>query len=116
MLTAQRDPSAEKLLGAPPTSRREFRRDETIAWMVEIYDNGPADRPSRIPVAAQLIAESGQAVHASRDVLSNGTNGAPKWKTFGYTGRIPLKDVATGRYLLQIEADGQVAETLISIR
>ena len=115
MLTAQRDPSAEKLLGAPPTSRREFRQDDTIAWMVEIYDNGPPDRPTRIPVAAQLIAESGQIAHASRDVLANGINGAPKWKAFGYTGRIPLKDVPPGRYLLKIEAADQVSEMLVRV-
>ena len=41
---------------------------------------------------------------ASRDVLGNGEGGATKWPAFGYTGRIPLKDVAPGRYLLRVEA------------
>ena len=41
---------------------------------------------------------------ASRDVLVNGEGGAPKWQTFGYTGRIPLKDIPPGRYLLRVEA------------
>ena len=42
MLTPQRDPGAEKLLGAPATSRREFNQAETLAWLSEIYDNTPA--------------------------------------------------------------------------
>ena len=44
-------------------------------------------------MAARLIDEAGRDAFASRDVLTNGDAGAPKWQTFGYTGRIPLKDV-----------------------
>ena len=42
VFTPQRDAVAEKLLGAAPTSRREFDRTETLAWLTEIYDNAPA--------------------------------------------------------------------------
>src|SRR5688572_16432162 len=34
-LTPQRDQAAEKLLGAPATSRRAFNQAETVAWMTE---------------------------------------------------------------------------------
>ena len=123
-LTPQRDPMAEKLLGAPATSRRAFDRSETIAWMTEIYDNSGPKQPKRIDVSARLVDEAGRDAFVSRDLLVNGEGGVPKWQTFGYTGRIPLKDVPPGRYLLRVEAtdrstaSGQpvTAQTVITVR
>ena len=124
VLTPQRDPVSEKLLGAPPTSRRTFAQAETLAWMAEIYDNSLPKQPKQIDVSARLIDEAGRDAFASRDLLANGEGGAPKWQTFGYTGRIPLKDIAPGRYLLRIEAQDRgaasrqpaVAQTVITVR
>ena len=111
VLTPQRDPVAEKLLGAPSTSRRAFDNAETLAWMTEIYDNSSPKQRKQIDVSARLIDETGREAYASRDVLSNGEGGAAKWQAFGYTGRIPLKDVAPGRYLLRVEALDRAAES-----
>lgn len=121
VLTPQRDPVSEKLLGAPPTSRRTFSRGETLSWMTEIYDNS---QPKQIDVSARLIDDAGRDAFASRDLLANGENGAPKWQTFGYTGRIPLTDLSTGRYLLRVEAQDRsvaarqpvAAQTVITVR
>jgi VWFA-related protein len=110
VLTPQRDPGAEKVLGAPATTRREFSQSETLAWLSEIYDNAPAGQPKRIDVSARLIAESGQEAFVSRDTLANGEGGSPKWTAFAYTGRIPLRDVAPGRYLLTIESHDRNAK------
>jgi VWFA-related protein len=111
VLTPQRDPIAEKLLGAPSTSRRAFDRTDTLAWMTEIYDNSEANQRRQIDVSTRLIDEAGREAYASRDVLINGDAAAPKWQAFGYTGRIPLKDVAPGRYLLRVEALDRAAES-----
>ena len=124
VLTPQRDPMAEKLLGAPATSRRAFDRSETIAWMTELYDNSGPKQTKRIDVSARLVDEAGRDAFVSRDLLVNGEGGVPKWQTFGYTGRIPLKDVPPGRYLLRVEAtdrstaSGQpvTAQTVITVR
>ena len=124
VLTPQRDPAAEKLLGAPATSRRVFSQSETIAWMTEIYDNSAPKQPKQLDVSARLVDETGRDAFASRDLLANGGGGAPKWQTFGYTGRIPLKDVPPGRYLLRVEATDRsaasrqpaVAQTVITVR
>ena len=110
MMTPQRDAAAEKLLGAPATSRREFAQSETLAWLAEIYDNTPANQPRQVDVSAKLVGENGQAAFASSDVLANGAGGVPKWTAFAYTGRIPLKDVAPGRYLLTVESHDRSAK------
>jgi hypothetical protein len=123
IFTPQRDAVAEKLLGGEPTSRREFDRTETLAWLTEIYDN--ARQPTQFDVSARLIDETGRDAFASREVLSNGSGGASKWTTFAYAGKVPLKDIAPGRYLLRIEArerttkdqDGfPTAQTVITIK
>lgn len=124
VLTPQRDPSAEKLLGAPATTRRSFTRSETIAWMAEIYDNSGPKLPKQFDVSARLVDETGRDAFASRDLIANGESGARKWQTFGYTGRIPLTDVPPGRYLLRIEAQDRggasrqpvAAQTVITVR
>jgi VWFA-related protein len=122
---AQRDPIAEKLLGSSPTSRRRFSTTETLAWMTDIYDNTPARQPGRIDVSARLVDENGREVFASRDVLSNGESGSEKWTAYTYTGRLPLKDIPSGRYLLSIEAQSRaggsagkpaVAESVVTIQ
>lgn len=124
VLTPQRDPAVEKLLGAPATTRRTFRQAEELAWMSEIYDNSPPKQPKQIDVSARLIDAAGRDAFASRDVLGNGGADAPKWQTFGYTGRIPLKDIPPGQYLLRIEAldraaasrQPAAAQTAITVR
>jgi VWFA-related protein len=124
VLTPQRDAVAEKLLGAPATTQREFGQTDTLSWLTEIYDSSQARTAKQIDVSARLLSEDGREAFASRDVLANG-EGSARWSSFGYTGRIPLKDIAPGRYLLRIEArdrsntspEGlQSAQTVVTIK
>ena len=125
VLTPQRDPAAEKVLGGPPTSRREFSRADTLAWVAEIYDNTTSPGQRQIDVATRLVDQSGRDAFAARDVLTNGEGGAKNWKAFSYAGRIPLKEITPGRYLLRVEAQNRAsspagrpasAETVITVR
>ena len=124
VLTPQRDPASEKLLGAPSTSRRDFSRAESLSWMTEIYDNSPAKQAKQFDLSTRLLDETGREVFATRDLVKNGEGGVAKWQTFGYTGRIPLAEVPPGQYLLRIEASDRsvtsrepaVAQTVITVR
>jgi VWFA-related protein len=124
MLTPQHDPLVEKLLGAPATSRREFTQNETLALLTEIYDNMPPQQLTQIDVSTRLIGEDGREAFVARDSLGNGSAGSQNWTTFSYTAQIPLKNVAPGRYLLNVEAHDRrnangakptVAETVLTI-
>jgi hypothetical protein len=124
VLTPQRDPASEKLLGAPATSRRDFSRTESLAWLTEIYDNSPAKQTKQVDLSTRLLDETGREIFAARDVVRNGEGGAAKWQIFAYTGRIPLSDIPPGQYLLRIEASDRsvaskepaVAQTVITVR
>jgi hypothetical protein len=109
VLTPQRDPVSEKLLGAPPTSRRTFAREETLAWMAEIYDNSLPKQPKQIDVSARLIDEGGRDAFA----LARPPGQRRRWGAQVAGIRLhwadPLKDIAPGRYLLRIEAQDRGA-------
>jgi VWFA-related protein len=123
-LTAQADPTFAKLLPGAATSRREFLQSDTLTLLAEIYDNISSQQPRQIDTSARLIGESGREVFAARDSLAN-SGDTKKWDTYAYTRQIPLKDIAPGRYLLQVGAQVRgnangakpvVRETLITVR
>ena len=101
----QPDPNVSKeLLPAPATSRREFPRSDVLALYTEIYDNDSSRQARRVEVTVRLVSETGTDVIVSRDELENGTSGEKPWEIYGYAKRIPLKELAPGRYLLRVEA------------
>ncbi|MCM3879598.1 MAG: VWA domain-containing protein [Vicinamibacterales bacterium] len=101
----QPDPNvSNKLLPAPATSRREFPRSDVLALYTEIYDNDSSRQARHIEVTVRLVSESGTNVIVSRDELENGAAGEKPWEIYGYAKRIPLKELAPGRYLLRVEA------------
>jgi VWFA-related protein len=101
----QPDPNvSDKLLPAPATSRREFPRTDVLALYTEIYDNDSARQARQVDVTVRLISETGAEVIVSRDELENGNSGEKPWEIYGYAKRIPLKELAPGRYLLRVEA------------
>jgi VWFA-related protein len=101
----QPDPNvSDKLLPAPATSRREFPRTDVLALYTEIYDNDSSRQARHVDVTVRLISETGAEVIVSRDELENGNSGEKPWEIYGYAKRIPLKELAPGRYLLRVEA------------
>jgi VWFA-related protein len=124
VLTPQRDPIAERLLGAPATSRRVFTQNETLALVAEIYDNTPAVQARQFDVTASLLGEDGREVFAARDSLTNEPGPAAHWTAVSYAKQISLKNIAPGRYLLRVEARNRAdasdrsptaAETVITV-
>jgi hypothetical protein len=101
----QPDPIVSKLLPAPATSRREFPRSDLLALYTEIYDNDKSQAARHIDITVRLISEDGSKVFESRDDVANGASGGEKpWEIYGYAKRIPLKEIAPGRYLVRVEA------------
>jgi VWFA-related protein len=119
----QPDPVLSKALPAPATSRREFPPADVLAFYTEIYDNDKSQRARLIDVTVRLVSEKGSDVVVSRDELANGTSGEKPWDIYGYAKRIPLKDLAPGRYVLRVEATRRgtdsapaAREAVISVR
>jgi VWFA-related protein len=124
VMTAHPDPSAPALLAGPATSRREFRTDDTLTVLADLYDNASPRQPRQIDASVALISENGKEAFSARESLTNGPS-APggNWMAFALKRDIPLKNVPPGSYLLRVEvqvrgskdAAPAVRETLITV-
>jgi VWFA-related protein len=92
------DPLKEVLL-APPTTVREFGRDDVIALYAELYDNTPSASPRVVELSTVARADDGRVVFERREERpSGGLNGRHR-----YALQIPLSAFAPGAYTLRVE-------------
>ena len=61
-----KDPLADYLPG-PPTTMREFTRDDTVALFAEFYENMPGAQAHMLEFKAELRAEGGRVVQTVTD-------------------------------------------------
>ena len=98
------------LLMRPPTTAREFARDDQLVLFTEVYENQGGGQPHMIDITAEARAEGGNVVFRNSETRSStdlqGGRGG-----YGYTAPIPLKDFAPGLYVVRVEGkrrDGNV--------
>jgi VWFA-related protein len=102
-----KDPLA-KMLPGPMTTYRDFVVGDELALFAEIYDN-TGKQPHKVDIEATLKAEGGQTVFQTREErdsseLAGGPGG------YGFTARVPLKDVAPGLYVLRVQGRSRVGD------
>lgn len=103
-----------KLLPGPLTSYREFGTNDELAMFVEVYDN-QGTAAHKVDVSAMLKAEGGQTVFQTREErdsseLAGGGGG------YGFSARIPLKDIPAGLYVLRVEAQSRLGDRPLTAR
>jgi VWFA-related protein len=108
------------LLMRPPTTAREFTRDDQLVLFAEVYENQQNAQPHMIDIGTEVRAEGGQVVFRNSEARSSSElqgGGLPaearsaKAGGYGYTVQIPLKDVTPGLYVVHVEGkrrDGNV--------
>jgi hypothetical protein len=91
-----------KLLPGPLSSVRDFPVGDELGLFVEVYDN-TGKQTHKVDIAAMLKAEGGQTVFQTKETRDSseleGSAGG-----YGFTARVPLKDVAPGLYVLRVDA------------
>jgi hypothetical protein len=105
MPTASPDPSVNEfkdVLPAPPTASRDFPRGDTLSVFAEVYDN-VGKTPHRVEITSEVLTDEGKVVHKTSDQRKSeelqGASGG-----YGYTTKLPLADLAPGRYVLRVTA------------
>ena len=97
-----KDDPVGSLLMRPPTTAREFTRDDQLLLFAEIYENQQNAQPHMIDIASEVRAEGGQVVFRNSETRSStelqGNRGG-----FGYTAQFALKDFAPGLYVVHVE-------------
>ncbi len=98
----------EKILPGPLSAYREFPQQDEIAFFAEAYDNS-GKQPHKVELNATVKAEGGQTVFQTREEHDsselNGSSGG-----YGFSGRIPLKTIAPGLYVLRVEATSRLGD------
>jgi VWFA-related protein len=101
-------PSVRDVLPGPPTSRREFTLEDTIAVYAEIYDT-ETTRPHTVDLTATIRTDDGTQVFVSREErASKPAEGARH--VYAYLARIPLQDLVPGRYVLTVEGRSRLGD------
>ena len=103
--TASPDPTVNEfkdVLPSPPTAAREFPRSDLLSVFTEVYDN-VGRTPHRVEITTAVLADDGTVMLTMSDERKSeelqGASGG-----YGYTTKIPLANLAPGRYVLRISA------------
>jgi hypothetical protein len=106
--TARGKDPLQQLLPGPLSTHREFPRNDEVALFAEIYDN-QANQPHKVDIRATMKAEGGQTVFQTAEERDSselkGSAGG-----YGFSARIPLKDVEPGLYVIRVEAQSRLGE------
>lgn len=97
-----------------PTARREFSRDDTLGFVVEVYDNR-ASTPHTVTITSTVTSDTGTVLAKGSDVRRSDEIGKDGGG-YDYAQKLPLKNVAPGRYVLRIEAHSSLADMPAVVR
>jgi hypothetical protein len=92
-----------KVLPAMPTALRTFPQDDEMALFAEVYDNR-AVVPHQVEIVSTVTSNEGRVLFRTQEERSSLEIAGAARGAYGYTARIPLKDVAPGSYVLTIRA------------
>jgi VWFA-related protein len=108
------------LLMRPPTTAREFTRDDQLVLFAEVYENQQNAQPHMIDLTTEVRADGGRVVfnnteqRSSTELQGGEQSPAARGRAtggYGYTAQIALKDFAPGLYVVHVEGkrrDGNV--------
>ncbi len=100
--TIRPDEQLKDVLPAPPTTVREFSREDEIATFAEVYDN-QTRTAHRVEIKTSVLADDGKVVFNMAEERRSEEIG-PSGGGYGATAKIPLKALTPGRYVLRVEA------------
>jgi VWFA-related protein len=100
--TANPDPELKEVLPGPPVAAREFPAADTLVVFAEVYD-GDAAKPHHVDITTTLTSDEGRVVFTTTEDRASSELGGARGG-YGYRAEVPLKALAPGLYVLQVEA------------
>jgi VWFA-related protein len=109
--TPEPDAALKSVLPAPPTVRRAFRADETLAFYAELYDgSSPLAHVVDITMTVRS-ASDGREVVKTTDERAIPAGGGVRTQHVAMT--VPLKELAPGAYVLRVEAVSRLGNQFV---
>jgi VWFA-related protein len=107
MVTARPDEQLRSVLPASPTALRTFPQNDELALFAEVYDDGRLP-PHAVDIVSTVKTDEGREVYKAEEERASselqGRRGG-----YGYAARIPLTELAPGRYVLTVEARSRLS-------
>jgi VWFA-related protein len=101
--TGKADAQMRQVLPAQPTALREFPRDDELALFAEVYDNRVAT-PHQVEITSTVLTPEGRVLFKTQEDRSSVELAGASRGAYGYSARIPLRDVPPGDYVLSVRA------------
>jgi hypothetical protein len=114
MPTVRADEQLKAVMPGPAIALRTFPQNDEIVLFAEVYDN-VGNTPHKVDITATVTADEGKVMFTANEARDSSDLGG-KSGGFGYTTKIPLKDLAPGSYVLKVEAKSRLANTPAAFR
>jgi hypothetical protein len=95
-------------------SLRAFPQNDEMVLFAEIYDNA-AGTPHKVDITSSVTTDDGKVLFKTDEVRDSSDLGGARGG-YGYTTRIPMKDLAPGTYVLKVEAKSRLANAPTAVR
>ncbi|MEZ5319368.1 MAG: VWA domain-containing protein [Vicinamibacterales bacterium] len=96
------------MLSVPPTVGRVFSLDDTLTVFSEVYDRDTEAHDVQLKVSVQM--DDGTEVWSDDQARESSTRNAERG-SYAYSARVPLQDLAPGRFTLVVEATSSLGPT-----
>ena len=104
--TVRADEQLKPVLPGPPISLRSFPQNDEIALFAEVYDN-EASKPHKVDIVTTVTTDEGRVLFKTDETRDSSDLGG-KRGGYGYTTRVPMKELAPGKYVLKVEAKSRL--------
>jgi len=107
--TVKADEQLKPMLPGPPIALRSFPQNDEIALFTEVYDNA-GSTPHKVDIVTTVTTDEGKVLYKTDEMRDSADLGG-KRGGYGYTSRVPLKDLPPGSYVLKVEAKSRLGQT-----
>ena len=107
--TVKADEQLKPMLPGPPIALRAFPQNDEIVLFTEVYDSA-GSTPHKVDIVTTVTTDEGKVLFKTDEMRDSSDLGG-KRGGYGYTTRVPMKDLALGSYVLKVEARSRVKDT-----
>jgi VWFA-related protein len=100
--TVKADEQLKPVLPGPPVSMRTFPQNDEAILFVEVYDN-EGSKPHKVDIVTTVTTDEGRVLFKTDETRDSADLGGARGG-YGYTTRVPMRDLAPGKYVLKVEA------------
>jgi hypothetical protein len=114
MPTVRQDEQLKMVMPGPAVSLRSFPQNDEMVLFAEVYDNA-GGTPHKVDITSTVTTDEGKVLFKADEVRDSTDLGGARGG-YGYTARIPMKDLAPGSYVLKVEAKSRLSNTPTAAR